>query len=68
MSDGAMKVYGRLATVIAALVVLVILDRLFTGPLAVVFGLSEVTLAQWMIGALCLASTLKIAVDLRRAD
>ena len=52
MSDGAMKVYGRLAMVIAALVVLVVLDRLFTGPLAVVSGLSEVTLTQWVVGAL----------------
>jgi small-conductance mechanosensitive channel/CRP-like cAMP-binding protein len=61
MSDGAMKVYGRLAMVIAALVVLVVLDRLFTGPLAVVSGLSEVTLTQWVVGALCLASTLMVA-------
>ena len=59
MSEGAMKVYGRLAMVIAALVVLVVLDRLFTGPLALVSGLSEVTLTQWVVGALCLAITLR---------
>lgn len=66
MSDGAMKVYGRLATVIAALVVLVVLDRLFTGPLAVVSGLSEATLAQWIVAALCLASTLMLARMVKR--
>lgn len=66
MSDSAMKVYGRLATIIAALVVLVILDRLFTGPVAVVSGLSEVTLTQWVVGALCLASTLLLARIVKR--
>ncbi len=66
MSDGAMKVYGRPATVIVALVVLVVLDRLFTGPLAVVSGLSEVTLAQWIAGALCLAITLMLARIVKR--
>ena len=66
MSDGAMKVYGRLAMVIAALVVLAVLDRLFTGPLALVSGLSEVTLAQWVVAALCLASTLMVARVVKR--
>ena len=66
MSSDAMKVYGRLATVIAALVVLVILDRLFTGPLALVSGLSEVTLAQWVVGALALACTLLLARIVKR--
>ena len=66
MSDNAMKVYGRLAIVIGALVLLVTLDRLFTGPLSFVSGLSEVTLAQWIVGALCLASTLMIARIVKR--
>jgi small-conductance mechanosensitive channel/CRP-like cAMP-binding protein len=66
MSNDTMKVYGRLATVIAALVVLVILDRLFTGPLALVSGLSEVTLTQWIVGALALACTLMLARIVKR--
>ena len=61
MSEGAMKVYGRLAMVIAALLSLVVLDRLFTGPLAFVSGVSEVTLTQWITAALCLAGTLLLA-------
>jgi small-conductance mechanosensitive channel/CRP-like cAMP-binding protein len=66
MSDGAMKVYGRLAMVIAALVILVVLDRLFTGPLALVSGFSEVTLTQWVVAALCLAVTLMLARIVKR--
>jgi small-conductance mechanosensitive channel/CRP-like cAMP-binding protein len=66
MSEGATKVYGRLAMLIAALVVLVVLDRLFTGPLALVSGLSEVTLTQWVVAALCLAVTLMLARIVKR--
>src|SRR5689334_11433765 len=66
MSNDAMKVYGRLATVIAALVVVVVLDKLFTGPLALVSGLSEVTLTQWVVGALALACTLMLARIVKR--
>ena len=66
MSEGAMKVYGRLAMVIAALLSLVVLDRLFTGPLAFVSGVSEVTLTQWITAALCLAGTLMLARIVKR--
>src|SRR3954471_23143317 len=66
MSDTAIKTYGRLAMIIAALLLLVALDRLFTGPLSFVSGLSELTLAQWIVAALCLASTLMLARIVRR--
>ena len=66
MSDQAMKIYGRLMLVIAFLVLLVALDRLFTGPLSLVSGLSEVTLTQWVVAALCLASTFLLARILKR--
>lgn len=61
MSNYAMKVYGRLAMILGALLVLVALDRLFTGPLSFVSGLSEVTLTQWIEGALWLVITLTLA-------
>ncbi|CAN5910403.1 hypothetical protein BH11PSE3_BH11PSE3_30220 [soil metagenome] len=66
MSDNTMKTYGRLAIVIAVLLMLVALDRLFTGPLSFVSGLSELTLAQWIVAALCLASTLMLARIVKR--
>ena len=66
MSDGAMKVYGRLAIVIIFLAALVILDRLFTGPLAFVSGLSETTLGQWVAAGLWLAATVMAARVVRR--
>jgi small-conductance mechanosensitive channel/CRP-like cAMP-binding protein len=66
MSEGAMKVYGRLAIVVFVLAVLVILDRLFTGPLAFVSGFSEVTLGQWVTAALWLAATVMVARIVRR--
>ena len=66
MSDGAMKVYGRLAIVIIVLAALVILDRLFTGPLAFVSGLSETTLGQWVAAGLWLAVTVMAARVVRR--
>lgn len=61
MSEGALKIYGRLTIVIAVLGVLVILDRLFTGPLAFVSGFSEVTLGRWVVAALAMAATLMVA-------
>jgi small-conductance mechanosensitive channel len=61
-----MKVYGRLAMIIAGLLLLVGLDRLFTGPLSFVSGISEVTLTQWITAALCLAGTLMLARIVRR--
>jgi small-conductance mechanosensitive channel len=61
MSENMMKVYGRLALIIAGLALLAILDTLFTGPLAFVSGLSAVTLGQWVMAALCFAATLMIA-------
>ena len=61
MSGGALNIYGRLAIVIVVLGVLVILDRLFTGPLAFVSGLSEVTLGRWVVAALAMAATVMAA-------
>jgi small-conductance mechanosensitive channel len=66
MSGGAMKVYGRLAIVIAVFGVLAILDRLFTGPLAFVSGFSEATLGQWVAAALWMTATLMVARIIRR--
>ncbi len=66
MSRDSMKVYGQLAIVIAFLLMLVILGKLFTGPLSFVSGLSEVTLTQWIEGALCLACTLMLARVVKR--
>ena len=66
MSHEAMKTYGRLTLVILALAILVVLDQLFTAPLAFVSGLSEATLGQWLTGALALAATLMIARIVRR--
>ncbi|MDP1748218.1 MAG: mechanosensitive ion channel family protein [Reyranella sp.] len=66
MFDGMMKVYGRLAIVIGVLGMLAILDRLFTGPLAFVFGMSETTLGQWVVAALSFAGTLMIARIVKR--
>lgn len=66
MSDTTMKVYGRLAIILAVLGTLAILDRLFTGPLAFVSGMSEVTLGQWVMAAFCLAATFMVARIIRR--
>ncbi len=66
MSEGMMKVYGRLALIIGALGLLAILDRLFTGPLAFVSGFSEVTLGEWVMAALCFAATLMVARLVKR--
>ena len=66
MSDGMTKVYGRLALIIGVLGMLAILDRMFTGPLAFVSGMSEATLGQWVMAALCFALTLMAARVIRR--
>ena len=66
MSRESMKVYGQLAFIIAFLLLLVVLGRLFTGPLAFVSGMSEVTLTQWIVGALSLAGTLMLSRIIKR--
>jgi small-conductance mechanosensitive channel/CRP-like cAMP-binding protein len=66
MSEGAMKVYGRLAIIVIVLGALTLLDRLFTGPLAFVSGFSETTLGQWVAAAFWLATTVMAARVIRR--
>ena len=66
MSGGAMKIYGRLAVVVIVLGALATLDRLFTGPLAFVSGMSEATLGQWVVAAFGFAVTLLAARIVRR--
>ena len=66
MSAEAIRIYGRLAAVVIVLAMLAILDRLFTGPLAFVSGLSEASLGQWVIGGFWLAVTVLAARVIRR--
>ncbi len=47
----AVKIYGRLAIIAFVLGFVAFLDKLFTGPLAFVSGLSDVTLGQWVTAA-----------------
>ncbi|MEJ0069870.1 MAG: mechanosensitive ion channel family protein [Pseudomonadota bacterium] len=66
MSDGAMKIYGRLTIIILVLGSLTFLDTLFTGPLAFVSGMSPTSLGQWVTGAFAFALTLLIARMIKR--
>ena len=66
MTEGAIKVYGRLAVVVVVLALLALLDHLFTAPLAFVSGISEATIGQWVSGALWLAATVMAARVIRR--
>lgn len=60
------QAYGKLFATILVLGGLLYLDSLFTGPLAFVFGLSEASLGQWMLGGFCLALVLLVTRMVRR--
>lgn len=60
-----MKLYGRLGIVITVLATLVLLDRIFTAPLAFVFDLPEASLARLILGGLSFALTLLLARVIR---
>lgn len=59
--DGLMKIYGRLAIIVVVLGVFAFMDKLFTGPLAFVSGLSDATLGQWVAAAFAFALTVLAA-------
>ncbi len=59
--DGITKIYGGLAIGILLFGTLVFLERLFTGPLAFVTGLSDVSLGQWVNAAFSFTLTLLVA-------
>ena len=54
------RIYGRIALVAAVIGVLLLLDNLFTGPLAFVAGISQATVKQYVAAAFCFALTLLI--------
>lgn len=59
--DGFTRIYGRLAICFLLFGALVYLERLFTGPLAFVTGLSDASLAQWVHAAFAFTITLLLA-------
>lgn len=64
--DGLLKIYGRIAIILVVLGFLVFLDKLFTGPLAFVSGMSDATLGQWVTAAFCFALVLLTVGVVRR--
>ena len=64
--DGLMKIYGRLAIIVVVLGMVAFLDKLFTGPLAFVSGLSDATLGQWVTAAFAFALTVLAARIVKR--
>lgn len=64
--EGMIKVYGRLAIIAVVLGGLALLDRLFTGPLAFVSGLSDATLGQWVWAAFAFILTLLLVRVVKR--
>ena len=59
--DGLLKIYGRLAIIVVVLGMLAFLDKLFTGPLAFVSGMSDTTLGQWVAATFAFALVLLVA-------
>ena len=64
--EGTVKVYGKLAMIAGVLGTVAFLDKLFTGPLSFVSGMSEVTLGQWVMAAFAFALTLLITRIVKR--
>ena len=64
--DGLLKIYGRLAIIAVVLGMLAFLDKLFTGPLAFVSGMSDTTLGQWVAAAFAFVLVLLLARIVKR--
>jgi small-conductance mechanosensitive channel len=56
--DGILKTYGQLTIGILLFGTLAFMEKLFTGPLAFVTGVSDATLGQWIMAAFAFALTL----------
>ncbi|MBF0415962.1 MAG: mechanosensitive ion channel family protein [Magnetococcales bacterium] len=61
------QIYGRLATAGLVLGLAVLLDDLFTRPLAFVSGIPQVLVGQYVVGIFCLILTLIISRVMRHA-
>lgn len=59
--DGITKIYGRLAIGMLLFGTLVFFERLFTGPLSFVTGMSDISLGQWVKAAFAFTLTLLTA-------